>query len=808
MDASTTQRIKQTYAVIAKIGEVDPNENAAMHWLSNLEHRWLLIIDNADDPRIPLEKYLPKGNRGHILITTRNPAHKVHGNVGPGFLEFRGLDNREANDLLLKAANQPIPWDDTCETSASSITETLGFLVLAIVHAGAAIREGLCTLKTYLSFYQRGWKRIRRAREGRGETIDKSDDHMDVYTTWEICYQHIESKAKEGSEAAQDAIQLLATFSFFHWKNIRYDTLRRALENPVIEARHASKEMQSQERNPLVKPPTMSQRIRGLNIVLLTLLLRDRSPPALPRLIREARTATNFDELGEHHDRLRYALKELVQMSLVTYSEINDSYSMHPIVHQWARERPGMRLAEQAVWAEAAAMVLSSSILLPHLRNNAHDEDYNRDVLPHVDHVHMCRRSVMGRIGVKLQEHWTSWFIPRPRPTMTPARALMYAKFSIVYSHCGHWNHAEQLQSEVKSYTEKFLGSGNEKTRRITIALAGTYWNMGRGADAERLQRAVLNTCLISLGPEHLDTLRAKDMLGQTLWQRGRYKEAKELQEDALRGLRKMLGSKHEDYLNALDNFARTVASFREDNLLEDAYRMHSDAIKGMDNVHGHDHPRTLMAKENLVRVAAYMGEVTPEVDQLISQVIEGRKRRLGKEHPYTLLAMANAAIVKCALGRPDEADELILAGIPIAERNLGEDHIGTLFGYLTLGSVRICQQRYREAEQVLVELIKRQKEMQSHPEEYHPDRLGAMIELAKCYRLQNRIDESIRMCDETLVGFEKIGARDYPLARHMHRARIRMLEHQARISRGDRGEEGIAEEGRGTYRQFHIFHG
>ena len=36
---------------------------AALHWLSNLEHRWLLIIDNADDENIALPNYFPKGNR-------------------------------------------------------------------------------------------------------------------------------------------------------------------------------------------------------------------------------------------------------------------------------------------------------------------------------------------------------------------------------------------------------------------------------------------------------------------------------------------------------------------------------------------------------------------------------------------------------------------------------------------------------------------------------------------------------------------------------------------------------------------------
>lgn len=802
IDASTEERIKQTYAQISKFAEVEPNENAAMHWLSDLEESWLLLIDNADDPKLQIEKYFPKGNRGHVLITTRNPALKVHGNVGPGYYEFHGLGFQEANDLLLKAARVPTPWDSTSEMSASAITKSLGFLVLAIVHAGAVIRDGLCTLKTYLGFYERSWIRLRRARTQRGETIDDSTHHMYVYTTWEMCYQRIEEKAKKGSEPAQDAVQLLATFSFMHWENIPHDVFRRAIENPIIESKHQEGEAKKEKERRACEPETFSQRMERFKMVALTFLLRNRSPLSLPSVLRDARKSGNVDEFD---DRIRYALKELAQMSLVTHNESNDSYSMHPIVHKWARERPGMRLAEQAIWSEAAAMMLSSSLLLPHLRNDASDEDYNRGVLPHVDHVRKCREEVHRRIESRLETYWRSWIVPRS--AMSPERALMSAKFSLVYAHSGYWSHAEVLQLAVKKYLTKLLGSGNERTRRINMALSGTYWNMGRGQEAEQLQRGILNECLTTLGPEHLDTLRAKDMLGQTIWQRGRYTEARELQEEAYHGLQKHLGDRHEDTLSALDNLARTISRFWEREDWRRAFDLHSKAIDGMEKLHGHDHPRTLVAKENLVRPSIFLGgDLVESVNTIIEEVILARRRKLGKEHPYTLLAMLNSAMVKSALGRFDEANELMLVGLPIAERNLGPDHIGTLFGYHTLGSIRIAQRQYADAEKILVDVTDRQRRMASHRGDYHPDRLGSMIELAKCYRLQGKIAESIRMCDETLEGFEYIKGGDHPLARDMRRAKKRMMEHQKSIANGEPGDTEITRVSTGPYGQYSIF--
>ena len=186
--------MKQTYAEIAKFGKVEPNHNAAMHWLSNREERWLLLIDNADDPRIELHEYFPKGDRGRIIITTRNPAHKVYGNVGPGFFEFQGMEDEDASALLLRAARLTEPWDGDSSSWATKITKQLGFLALALIHAGAAIRNGLCSLKDYLAFYDKDWERIRRTPRSSLDSGDKYKQYMSALATYEVSYRGIEQK--------------------------------------------------------------------------------------------------------------------------------------------------------------------------------------------------------------------------------------------------------------------------------------------------------------------------------------------------------------------------------------------------------------------------------------------------------------------------------------------------------------------------------------------------------------------------------------------------------------------------------------
>ena len=151
VDGSSEAAIKESFGTIARIPGRSSNMKAAMDWLSTVEERWLLLIDNADDSSIKLEDYFPHGRGGHILITTRNPKVKIHGNIGPRHYDFSGLQIQEASDLLLKASDLPTPWKPLWADLASTITKALGYLVLAIIHAGAAIRDQLCELDTYLT---------------------------------------------------------------------------------------------------------------------------------------------------------------------------------------------------------------------------------------------------------------------------------------------------------------------------------------------------------------------------------------------------------------------------------------------------------------------------------------------------------------------------------------------------------------------------------------------------------------------------------------------------------------------------------
>lgn len=143
IDCSNESTAEKGFASLGENVGKGASLEAGMHWLSNLSTSWLLVLDNADDPEMDLSRFFPAGGNGHILVTTRNPGAKIHNTVG--YLKFEGMDPDDAITLLLKLAypeNEPeFPRAPQNRRMAEGIASELGYLALALTHAGATIRQ-------------------------------------------------------------------------------------------------------------------------------------------------------------------------------------------------------------------------------------------------------------------------------------------------------------------------------------------------------------------------------------------------------------------------------------------------------------------------------------------------------------------------------------------------------------------------------------------------------------------------------------------------------------------------------------------
>lgn len=121
-------------------------------WLACNSQRWLLIIDNADDPEIDYSEYIPSSRRGDILLTTRNPECGTYNSVGSETLG--DLKPELAWKLLLRATYITESRLEEKEKAAMAVVKILGSDTLAIIQAGAFVKQKLRTFKEYPTIFQ------------------------------------------------------------------------------------------------------------------------------------------------------------------------------------------------------------------------------------------------------------------------------------------------------------------------------------------------------------------------------------------------------------------------------------------------------------------------------------------------------------------------------------------------------------------------------------------------------------------------------------------------------------------------------
>ncbi|KAF8976109.1 hypothetical protein BDQ17DRAFT_1212716, partial [Cyathus striatus] len=71
-------------------------------WMNTLNGEWLMIFDNADGSPNTVEHFIPPGNKGNILITSRNPEHKRTVSA-TNSMEVLVMSEEFAVELLLKS---------------------------------------------------------------------------------------------------------------------------------------------------------------------------------------------------------------------------------------------------------------------------------------------------------------------------------------------------------------------------------------------------------------------------------------------------------------------------------------------------------------------------------------------------------------------------------------------------------------------------------------------------------------------------------------------------------------------------------
>lgn len=311
VDASSTGSAQQSFIAIAKACGTDPNERAARSFLSSSDRPWLLIIDNADYTKLEIDRYFPDGEHGLTLITTRNPSVKMHRTIGQGFYHFDRLNDHEASELLLRAADNFDTRTPKIRSLATAITKRLGALPLALIHAGNAIKAKYCELSNYIAYYERSWQIIRQSqRETKEDTDEEDDEYMKVYASYEIVFRGLESV---NMQKYRDAVQLLKLFSFFHHENIPFELLTAAVRNPRIQQEADAKATAPVPRTVELQRTGiftggLSKALQSILETILKKQLENQNIVVLPTFLRDAALSKSPDDCTVRLHKALYLL--------------------------------------------------------------------------------------------------------------------------------------------------------------------------------------------------------------------------------------------------------------------------------------------------------------------------------------------------------------------------------------------------------------------------------------------------------------------------------------------------------------------
>ncbi|KAF3939778.1 hypothetical protein ABW19_dt0210354 [Dactylella cylindrospora] len=314
VDASSTTTIEQSFIDIARIGQLlERDLKAAKRWLSNSNQPWLLVIDNADDPAIRLAQFFPVGNRGTILITTRNPDFRQHATVGWHQVEV--MTESEAIELLLKGIeNFSDASHPGAKENAAMTVKTLGYIPLAISQAAATIREGICHLAEYRELFLTKRKYLME-RDGGDES---SNYDYTTYATWEVSVSYLKSRP---SDITQYALRLVDFLSCMHFTGISERLFSSAWRSLVVNTG-------LRDRSKTGNEDPDGWVIKKYDKTLSTTLF------------------PNWDTAGPMF--FRQAISLLAKFSLIEVAGADRIITMHSVVHYWSKDR--LSNEDRALW--------------------------------------------------------------------------------------------------------------------------------------------------------------------------------------------------------------------------------------------------------------------------------------------------------------------------------------------------------------------------------------------------------------------------------------------------------------------------
>jgi tetratricopeptide (TPR) repeat protein len=481
--------------------------------------RWLVVFDNAEDPRA-LSRFLPEGP-GQVLITSRNPAWRGIADV----VRVREFARAESTGLLRRLA----PGLTTRE--ADRVADAVGDLPLAIEQAGSLLADTGMAVDKYL----------RLLAERAHDVLDHDPGGtypLSVAAAWAVAFDRLALD----DPTACDVLRVLA------WCGPEPVPLSLLSDHPAV---------LPERLRPIATDPLVLARCtailhrRGMATVSPHAIQLHRIPAALLRARSQAIDETAAGWAGT-------VVRLLVQTAPGTARSDPGGWPL------WRRLLPHV-LASAGHDAALDAVPAHATELLDRAATFLMDRGESQAALATFERAYVVRRDKFGddhpdtlTSATNLADNlWWLGDYQRARAldedTLSRRRRILgedhpdtlhsAGQLALDLYGLGHYPQARELQEKTLSRQRQILGDDHPQTFLSLNQLGLLLWCLGNYQQARQLLTGTLAHSRRALGEDHPDTLFSEGLLGLVLWSLGKYRQARELQNDTITRSRRVLGA-------------------------------------------------------------------------------------------------------------------------------------------------------------------------------------------------------------------------------------------------------------------------
>ncbi len=453
----------------------------ALERLARGNERWLLVLDNIASAA-QLNDCLPSGGNGRVLVTSRNRELRQFAPV----LELDVFDPGTATGYLIERAGRPSE-----RAGAERLARALGYLPLALSHAGAYCAQGM-RFADYLELLDVPAQ----------ERLDSSSEAFcteAVASTWKASIE----LASAGAPLAGELLALAA--------HLAPGAIPRSLFNVVIDSGLALEHKRLRDGLDALARfslATVDDSSVSVHRLLGKVVRDDARARADASAVKRAVAALEHAFPADPSDPAQWALSEQLLAHVIALVEAAVSV---PDTAAQVIELLN-RAGEYLIWAEGGARGLALAQRTVKWATRMLAAEHPGTLTARHHQALACQQT--GRVPEAI-DSFEALLADRERilgaehpDTLRTCHAL-----AVAYLEAGRVEEAIAIYEPLLADCEQIFGAEHPSTVATLHALAGAYQDAGRTREAIALLESVLAERERSLGPTHAHTLATRQAL-------------------------------------------------------------------------------------------------------------------------------------------------------------------------------------------------------------------------------------------------------------------------------------------------------